>query len=117
MVPLSQNWHNILNNYETNKNLNMQCLENLYSSHKISSPILNPCNCKFICECEQNYANRKTKNSSNKNTTETDLSLNSINQSFSFFFLIKKKLTIKIVKKQILIKKKLKKKILKKLNK
>ena len=76
-----KSYFNILNNYETNKNLNMQCLENLYSSHKISSPISNPCNCKFICECEQNYANRKTKNSSNKNTTETDLSLNSINQS------------------------------------
>ena len=79
-----KSYFNILNNYDTNNNLIMQSnMENLYSSHRISSPILAPCTCKLVCECEQNYANsnRKSKNSSIKATNEADLSFNSINQA------------------------------------
>ncbi len=80
-----KSYFNILNNYDTNNNLLMQSnMENLYSSHRISSPVLAPCTCKLACECDRNCANvsKKSKHhSSSKIKNDVDLSFNLINQS------------------------------------
>jgi hypothetical protein len=79
-----KSYFNILNNYDTNNNLHMQSnMENLYSSHRISSPVLAPCTRKLSCECDRNCANvsKKSKHSSNKVKNDVDLNFNLINQA------------------------------------